>query len=329
MPLGLGFGAGLVLMVASALLFTDSAEWLGRHLGLSHAMTGGFLAALGTALPESVVPVVALVSRGPHADQTAIGSILGAPFMLATLGLGAVSLAALISRRPRLLVEARSARRLLDTFCLSFALLMVGTLLPQPLRYLDAAVLFVLYVYFVRRLMSGEAETAGEGEQLLLPRLVRRSPGPRAGYWLAGLEALLSVVGLVAASELFLGAIDQTAQLVRVAALVLALLLVPIATELPEMLIGTLWVRRRLDALAFGNVAGAMAFQATIPGIVGLCFTSWNPSGLGYLAAVITLAGALVATAATLRGGIDARITAPAGLGLYALYAVVVGLGAR
>ena len=54
----------------------------------------------------------------------------------------------------------------------------------------------------------------------------------------------------------------------------LALVIAPIATELPEKFNSVLWVRQRKDTLAMGNITGAMVFQSTIPTVVGLVFAS-------------------------------------------------------
>ena len=56
----------------------------------------------------------------------------------------------------------------------------------------------------------------------------------------------------------------------------LSLVLAPLATEMPEKANSVLWVRRGKDALALGNITGAMTFQATIPVVLGLVFTDWE-----------------------------------------------------
>jgi cation:H+ antiporter len=65
--------------------------------------------------------------------------------------------------------------------------------------------------------------------------------------------------------------------------------LVPLATELPETLNSVLWVRARSDGLAFGNVAGAVTFQACLLGALGLAFTTWQPGKLGLINLGMTL----------------------------------------
>jgi cation:H+ antiporter len=60
-----------------------------------------------------------------------------------------------------------------------------------------------------------------------------------------------------------------------VSALVLSLLIVPVATELPEKVNSVLWIRRGKDTLAFGNITGAMVFQGTLLPALGILLTPW------------------------------------------------------
>ncbi len=56
--------AGLVVIVLSAELFTNGIEWLGQRLQLSEGVVGSVLAAVGTALPETLIPFVAVMFFG-------------------------------------------------------------------------------------------------------------------------------------------------------------------------------------------------------------------------------------------------------------------------
>ena len=80
--------AAFVLIILGAIAFTNAVEWLGQRLNLGEGAVGALLAAVGTALPESVIPIVALVGGGgPEATEIAIGAIIGAPFLLGTLAM--------------------------------------------------------------------------------------------------------------------------------------------------------------------------------------------------------------------------------------------------
>ena len=87
--------ASFAVMLAGALVFTNAVEWLGVRLDLGYGAVGSVLAAVATALPESLIPVVAIVG-GTQADEIAIGAIIGAPFLLATLAMAVSGGAALL-----------------------------------------------------------------------------------------------------------------------------------------------------------------------------------------------------------------------------------------
>ncbi|MBC7106121.1 MAG: sodium:calcium antiporter, partial [Firmicutes bacterium] len=107
--------ASLGLILAGAKLFTNGVEWLGRKLGWGDNAVGSILAALGTALPESMIPVVAILfGSGEASDAVGVGAILGAPFMLSTAGfflVGLASLAFWFRRQPYCAPDPDAARR--------------------------------------------------------------------------------------------------------------------------------------------------------------------------------------------------------------------------
>ena len=70
-------------------------------------------------------------------------------------------------------------------------------------------------------------------------------------------------------------AAESMAGLFDMSPLILALLIAPLATELPEMSNSFLWLYRKKDRLAVANVTGAMVFQGTLPVSLGLIGTEW------------------------------------------------------
>ncbi|MDH3515129.1 MAG: sodium:calcium antiporter, partial [Gammaproteobacteria bacterium] len=69
----------------------------------------------------------------------------------------------------------------------------------------------------------------------------------------------------------------------------LSLLIVPVATELPEKVNSILWIRRRKDTLAFGNITGAMVFQGSLLPALGILLTPWAPREEVLAGVIITL----------------------------------------
>ena len=81
----------LFVILFGALAFTNALEHLGARLKISEGATGSIFAAVGTALPETIVPVVAVLGSSAASAhigaEVGVGAIIGAPMMLSTLTL--------------------------------------------------------------------------------------------------------------------------------------------------------------------------------------------------------------------------------------------------
>ena len=52
--------AAMAVILVAAEFFTNAVEWLGKKLNLGEGAVGSVLAAVGTALPETVLPIIAM-----------------------------------------------------------------------------------------------------------------------------------------------------------------------------------------------------------------------------------------------------------------------------
>jgi cation:H+ antiporter len=276
-----------VLIVGGAIGFTNAVEWLGHGLGLGAGAVGALLAAVGTALPESVLPLVAVLSGGgQEAQDIAIGSIIGAPFLLGTLAMLLIgaSAAAFAGRRDQgraLRHDGPTARRDLACFLALFPLgVLLGALAaPLGVRIAGAVALVVAYAAYATVTAREGGEEQSEDE--LQPLFLDASKG--------------SLAAIVGGAELFVRGVEDIAHSLGISTLVLALVLAPLATELPEKANSVLWVRAGKDSLALGNVTGAMVFQAAIPVAFGMVATPWVLDRFAVAAACLGLAGGAVA----------------------------------
>ncbi|HUY28441.1 MAG TPA: hypothetical protein VMV27_13590, partial [Candidatus Binataceae bacterium] len=50
------------IILTGSELFTNGVEWMGKRLDIAEAAVGSLLAAVGTALPETFIPAVALLT---------------------------------------------------------------------------------------------------------------------------------------------------------------------------------------------------------------------------------------------------------------------------
>jgi cation:H+ antiporter len=312
------------VVLCGALLFTNAVEWLGHRLGLGEGAVGSVLAAVGTAMPETLIAVVALLSASPGSGDVAIGAIVGAPFLLATLAMGLVGLFAFAYRRRReqgvrLAAHGPTLERDLLFFLAFFA---IGGLLawgpPAAVRIPVGIAFLGAYVLYIRRTLGagGAVQAAATLDPLIFERRPERRERP--GIVLCAVQLLVGLGAMVGGAHLFVEQLLGIADSLGVEALVLALILAPLATELPEKVNSFFWVREGKDALALGNISGAMVFQSTIPVGIGLIFTGWTLDANAVLSVGLGLAGGLLAYLSLHRAR---RFRLPVVAGWFALYA--------
>jgi len=291
------------IILAGSELFTNGVEWAGHRLHVAEAAVGSLFAAVGTALPETFIPAVALLTgRDSAAAHTAVGlgAIVGAPLMLSTVAMLVMGIAALVFRKRRgriaLKVVREDARRDLAFFFPVFLCLVIaGTVeMGAALRHVLAVALLIVYAsYAVVMLRLKRAAGVNVEHGLYFESILRGNPlEPRA---LA--TAAQVIVGVLA---ILIGAVEFVDQIVVFSAHahlnpgVLSLLLSPLATELPEKYNSVVWIRQGKDHLAFANITGAMVFQSCIPVALGLAFSPWHLTSPELLAGSIALASAAI-----------------------------------
>jgi cation:H+ antiporter len=312
------------VVLAGALLFTNSIEWIGHKLEVGVGAVGSILAAVGTAMPETLIAIVALVGVEEGSEDVAVGAIVGAPFLLGTLAMGLVGLFAYLYRDKRdqglqLNVHRPTLERDLLFFLVLFA---IGGALawgpPAPLRIVVGVAFFVAYVGYIALTLRGGGEV--QSEESLNPLIFERRSERREdpSMLLCVVQLLVGLGAMVGGAHLFVEELLHLADSIGAEPLVLALILAPLATELPEKVNSFFWVREGKDALALGNITGAMVFQATIPVGIGLIFTSWELNWHAVLSVGLGLVGGLLAYESLHLGR---RFKLPAVIGWFALYA--------
>jgi cation:H+ antiporter len=289
MTLGILLIALLVILIGAE-IFTNALEHLGERLKISDGVTGSIFAAVGTALPETMVPIVAILSTASTQavrEEVSVGAILGAPLMLSTLTLFLMAVFAIHKRgwQDDFHPERTGLTRDLLWFLLAFGLSTMAIFVPHHVAWVRAMLaLSLVLVYFIylmltirasaRLVADGHATKAGE--PLFLVRLMGRINVPENLFTVL-VQLGMGLVLIVFGAHGFVQGVEQLSAWLGVTALVLALLIVPVATELPEKVNSILWIRKRKDTLAFGNITGAMVFQGSLLPALGILLTPWEP----------------------------------------------------
>ncbi len=299
-----------VVIYLSCEWFVNAVEWLGIRMRMGTLAIGTILAAAGTALPESVVTLVAVTMRhSSAAKQIGVGAAMGGPLALATIAYGVTGF--MLLRRKRILQGlrreslmepgAQGSRQAPDPmagtdlsrlphdqqwFLAIFAVKVALGLVAFSFKPVLGLLFFAAYAaYFVRE-MRHDAEVHSDKD--LEPLKLQPHSASPAG-WAIAVQTLATLALIFAASQLFVSQLEWAGPALGLAPAVTALLLSPIATELPEVMNAVIWVRQGKTSLALANISGAMMIQATIPSGLGILFTPWKFDHVLMLSGAITM----------------------------------------
>src|SRR5438094_3817256 len=112
--------------------------------------------------------------------------------------------------------------------------------------------------------------------------------------WLVLTQTIVAFAAIVVGARFFADFVEDFSHAMSFSPRLVALILAPLATELPEAANSLIWTRAGKDVIALGNVAGAMVFQSTIPVTIGVLLTPWQLGQFGTVAAVFALLSGLL-----------------------------------
>jgi cation:H+ antiporter len=291
-----------IILVGSE-LFTNGVEWAGHRLHIAEAAVGSLLAAVGTALPETFIPAVALLTGRNSADaHTAVGlgAIVGAPLMLSTVALFVMGVAAMAFRKRRgrnaLRVVREDARRDLVFFFPVFLCLVIAGMLDMGpiLRHVLAVALLIVYASYCVVMLRLRRAAEAEVEHGLYFESIFRGDPLEPGALATAAQVIVGTLAILIGAVEFVDKIILFSAHAHLNPGVLSLMLSPLATELPEKYNSVVWIRQGKDHLALANITGAMVFQSCIPVALGLAFSPWHLTGSELLAGAIALASAVI-----------------------------------
>lgn len=285
----------LIVVFLAAEVFTNALEHLGERMGVSEGVTGSIFAAVGTAMPETIIPIVAIIAGGASEainHEVGLGAILGAPFMLATLSIG---LMGWFAGRKRgwdtvLTPEASGMKRDMSVFLIGYLLVIAAALLPEDWEQAKvgfALSLFLVYFLYLLATIKASRQLVEEGHGTEADNGLHTARLFGNSTLTAVMQLIAGLVLLVVGAKMFVHGVELASSIMGVSALVLSLLIVPIATELPEKVNSILWVRKGRDTLALGNITGAMVFQGTVIPATAMMLMPWNLQAGPAVAAIL------------------------------------------
>ena len=283
----------LILILLSAEFFTNGIEWLGSKLDMTQGAVGSILAAIGTALPETIIPLLAIFFTHDLkvGHEISTGAILGAPLMLSTIAMGIVGIAVFVFHKmgkrsaPWVEIDNQHMRRDMIFFLVAFSLAVSAAFVPgTPVKWAIAAVLAGVYAFYVYQVL----QHPGEGVEDMAPLYMSRRKSDIPHISLVAIQVVIALLVMILGAKLFINQVEAIAKTFSVSALILSMIIAPLATELPEKFNSVVWLKVNKDTLAIGNITGAMVFQSSVIPIAGILLTEWRLGETELISATIT-----------------------------------------
>ncbi|MCX7746946.1 MAG: sodium:calcium antiporter [Clostridia bacterium] len=290
--------AGLAVILLSCELFTNGIEWLGKKLKVGDGVVGSIFSAVGTCLPETMIPIIAILfsDHSKDAMDVGIGAIIGAPFMLSTLAFFITGLGVLLFWKKRktglkMQVDNTILSRDIGFFIVVYSLGIAASFVNDGLvRYSISVFLVIAYLYYVLLTVRNDSMSHNELEKLYTAELL----GVKPNVFFILVQIAVALIGIVLGAHLFVQNLEVLAHVMNISTLVLSLIIAPIATELPEKFNSVIWISKNKDTLALGNITGAMVFQSCIPVAIGIYATRWNLELTAVVSAVLSILSAVL-----------------------------------
>lgn len=273
----------LFLIVLTCNLFTNSIEHLGKKFNLDESATGSILAAVGTALPETILPLIAIFQvKGNNSDGIEIGTgaILGSSFLLSAFALFISALAFIFFQKQKLKsplnINFENFSRDYKFFIVAYFIAITSTFINEKnLKIIIGAFLICYWIFYAIKTISKSNENEVEEN---CPNLyfAFSNKNLENNIFIILLQTIFSLFLLFIFSKLFVDEIQAFSILTKISPLVVSLVLSPLATELPEITNSIIWIKNKKDSLAISNITGAMVYQASICTSIGLIFTDWK-----------------------------------------------------
>ncbi|MFH1562723.1 MAG: hypothetical protein ABIF11_04800 [Nitrospirota bacterium] len=287
------------LIAISCIFFNNAMNWLGKTFELE-GTTGSVLSIIGTSLPQVIIPFIAFTFlRGGETIQIGMGAVLGAPFVLSTLGFFItgyiiLSLAKKGEREKEVDADFLLIARDIKFFLISYTFaIFAGFLVDKVPQVFIGLVLLIIYGYYLYRNVVYEEMVS---EELYTPLYF----APHGDFTLGNIlfQLILSLIALIGGAGLFIHTMKEIALTggtqSALSGLILAIIFIPLVIEIPSKLNLMERLKESKDTLAVGDITSSLIFQSCVLVTLGILFTPWKLEGISILVGCIPIVSATI-----------------------------------
>ena len=248
------FLASAFVLIISGIFLVKSLTKISRYLGISEFSAAFIIMAFATSIPELFIGVSSALNGDP---SLSLGNIVGANILDLTIITGIIIISAgKIRLKPKKIHDG------LNLMFISIILVIVLFTIGGELSKIDGIILisiFFIHTYQIfkkRKKYSKRKIEDGKG-------------GLNRFYWL--LIFMLALIGLFISSNFVVNSASGLAIDLGLPKILIGLLLISIATTLPELIFGISASNLRHKSMAIGDQVGTVVVNSTlILGIVAI-----------------------------------------------------------
>ncbi len=283
------------LIAIACIFFNNAMNWLGKTFELE-GTTKSVLSIIGTSLPQVIIPFIAFTFlRGVETIQIGMGAILGAPFVLSTLGFFItgyliLSLTKKGERGYEVEADFLLISRDIKFFLISYTFaIFAGFLADKVPQIFIGLVLIIIYGYYLYRNVVYEEMVS---EELYIP-LYFAARGKDVTLENILFQLIASLLALIGGAGLFIHTIKEISLFegipTALSGLSLAVIFAPLVIEIPSKFNLKERLNASKDTLAIGNITSSLIFQSCILTTLGILFSPWKLEGSAILVGCIPI----------------------------------------
>ncbi len=248
------FVASMALLIKSSDWFTDSAEIVGKALGLPSFLIGVTIVALGTSLPELASSVLAVMAG---ASEIVAANVIGSNIFNILVVLGG---AAIIGKE---IVVSWDTMHIDMPFLIGSTVIFAVTVMDGVFGLFDAVICLAgIAVY----LLFTESERKNHLTEMIEKKVSRPDLKIKTVLILAA-----SIVLVYIGARYLIESVIAISGIMGVGTEIIAVTAVALGTSLPELAVSAMAARKGKPEIAVGNVLGSNIFNLfLIMGAAGL-----------------------------------------------------------
>lgn len=318
-------------LTGASYLLSYGAEHMSKSFGTK--FVGRTLLSVATTLPEIAIVVYAS-AQGFYG--TAIGSALGSNLLMMTLGLSIMLLIATtkLSRHPAKEIDVRQFK--LDKYLLIISAMVSLVLFIDGFSFIDGIIfsgMFAAYLFLAYREMRHERAQI-RAKMTEQNSVVENGVyhGTRKQFTKAILVFVVGTIGIFVGAEPFIHALEGFAVDAGISVVILAVIISPIAGEMPEKISLMILARKGAagTSIAVANVLGSKILNNTLLLAVAVFgamayhgfYAHIEATSILWYQMILVTAVTIIAMIPMLRNKLDLR----SGILLLALYAIGIAV---